>query len=245
MSEGADLSSDVTDDALLAGRVRLLQPRRGHRAGTEAVLLAALAEARPGDRVSDLGSASGAVGLMIAARVAGTQIELLERQADLVGLARENIDRNGLADRAHASVFDAFAPAGDLSGIADLVVTNPPWFDDVAPASPDPGRRAAHELAGGDLRMWCATAGALLKPRGRLCLIHRADGLREVLSVLGHVFGTIVVRPIHARAEGDATRIVVSAIKSGRAPLRLAAPLVLHQGNGAFTPEAARLHRGD
>lgn len=244
MSDAADLSPDVTDDALLDGRVRLLQPRRGHRAGTDAVLLAALADARPGERVVDLGSASGAVGLMIAARVAGTALDLLERQPDLVALARENIARNGLTERARACVFDAFAPAGGQGGAADLVVTNPPWFDGAARASPDPGRRAAHHLDGGDLRTWCAAAAALLRPRGRLWLIHRAESLAELLAALDPVFGTIVVRPVQPKAGSDATRIVVSAVKGGRAPLRLASALVLHEEDGAFTPEAARLHRG-
>lgn len=239
-----DVAADVTDDELLDGRVRLLQPRKGHRAGTDAVLLAGLADARPGDRVVDLGSASGAVGLMVAARVAGAEIALLERQPALVALARENIARNGLEHRARATAFDVFAPGGYPGGEVDLVVTNPPWFDGAERASPDAGRRAAHVLEGGDLARWCATAASLLKPRGRLCVIHRAETLADLLAALAPTFGSICVRPVHARQDADAIRIVVSAAKGSRAPLKIMPALVLHDEAGTFTPMAARLHRG-
>jgi hypothetical protein len=59
---------ETTDDSLLGGRVGLTQPARGHRAGTDAVLLAASAPVRAGEMVVDVGAASGAVGLMVAAR---------------------------------------------------------------------------------------------------------------------------------------------------------------------------------
>ena len=73
----------TTDDALLGGRVRLLQPERGHRAGTDAVLLAATADAKPGQVVVDVGASTGAVGLMVAARVPGIAPVFIERDADL------------------------------------------------------------------------------------------------------------------------------------------------------------------
>lgn len=239
--------AEVTDDTLLGGRVRLRQPRRGNRAGTDAVLLAGLAESRPGDRVIDLGSASGAVGLMVAARTDLADLSLLDRDANLVSLAAENIALNGLQDRARAIRLDAFDasswPAGDdLVRPADLLVTNPPWFDGGGRVSPHRGRRDAHVLSGGDLAAWVSAGSRLLKPRGRICIIHRAEALHAVLNAIGAAFGDVVARPIQPRHGEDATRVVVSARKSGRGPFRLAAPLVLHEEDGAFTPDAARFH---
>jgi tRNA1(Val) A37 N6-methylase TrmN6 len=76
-------------------------------------------------------------------------------------------------------------------------------------------------------------------------LIHRADHLASILAALTAVspaFGTIRITPIQARAEADAIRVVVAAVKGGAAPLSLAPALVLHGAEGGFTPEAARLH---
>jgi tRNA1(Val) A37 N6-methylase TrmN6 len=245
----AELLDDaVTEDALLGGTIRLLQPRRGHRAGTDAVLLAAFAEAGEGELVVDLGSASGAVGLMAAARQPGARVLLVEREPDLVALARRNIALNGFADRAEAAAADVFAPladrvaAGLMSGSADIVLTNPPFFEaGEARASPEPGRRRAHAMAGGDLAAWIATARDLLRHRGRLVLIQRADKLAQCLAAL-RGFGAIRITPVYPRAGAEAVRILISAVKDSRAPLAIAPQLVLHEADGSFTPEAAVLH---
>ena len=100
----------IAEDALLGGRVRLRQPRRGHRAGTDAVLLAALAAPREGETVYDLGAGVGAVGLAIAARAAA-RVVFVEREPVLAALCRENIALNRLEARARVIEADLLAPA--------------------------------------------------------------------------------------------------------------------------------------
>lgn len=241
----SEVSADVSEDTLLGGRVRLLQPRRGHRAGTDAVLLAADADIRPGDHVVDLGSGSGAVGLMIAARHPDTRITLIDRDPWLVELASANIDANGLAGRACAIVADAFDSA-TLRGLAeqgDHVVTNPPFFAAGTRASPEPALRAAHVMGEGGLSGWLQAAAGLLKHRRRLTLIHRPDSLGECMDGLGPQFGSLAILPVHPRAGADAARIIISAMHGGRSRLRIRPPLILHGQDGSFTPEAEALHR--
>lgn len=237
---------EVTEDGLLGGLVRLRQRRDGHRAGTDAVLLAGLAEAREGEHVVDLGAASGAVGLMLAARLPTLRVTLVERDPDQAALARENAALNGWADRVAVQVLDAFAPQTSWPSLApaDLVVTNPPFFETGAGrrVSPDPRRASAHVMAGGTLQRWLAAAARLLTPRGRLVVIHRADALESCLAALHPHFGSPVVLPIQPRSDRAATRLLVRARRGGRAPLTLLPPLVLHGEDGRFTAEAARLH---
>ena len=244
----------VTQDALLSGRVKLLQPRRGHRAGTDAVILAGLAQIRPGDHVIDLGSASGAVGLMIAARHLQARVTLIERDPNLVALARRNIALNGVDDRVAAAEADVFATSEDgrrtldaAFGAADVIITNPPFFQPDNPpasASPDPGRRAARLMSGGDLDDWVSAARGCLALRGRLWLIHRADRLDACFSALRGAFGSLCVTPVYPKIGAPASRVVISAVAGGRAPARLTSPLVLHDKDGTFTLAAERLHRG-
>jgi tRNA1(Val) A37 N6-methylase TrmN6 len=245
------LPAEISEDALLGGRVRLLQPRGGHRAGTDAVLLAAAAGARAGETVVDLGSASGAVGLMLAVREAGAKLIFVERDETLVALCRRNIALNELGDRARAVAADVFAPraewiaAGLAPEQADLVASNPPFFEaEGARPSPDAARRAAHEMAGGTLAGWLETAADLLRPRGRLVMIHRADALATCLAALAPRFGTIRVTPVQARADSDSVRVLLSAVKGGKAPLSLAPALVLHEADGRFTEAVAAMHAG-
>src|SRR5882672_7200482 len=98
---GTDRSaSDLTEDAVLGGRLRLRQPRRGHRVGHDAILLAAATPALAGEHVVDLGAGVGAAGLALATRVAGVTVTLVELDPSLAALAAVNAQRNGIAARA-------------------------------------------------------------------------------------------------------------------------------------------------
>src|SRR5215510_7487271 len=92
----------LTDDAALGGRLRLLQPARGHRFGHDAILLAASTEAQPGESAVDLGAGVGTAGLALAVRCSGVRVTLVEIDERLTALATENAKRNGLQDRVSA-----------------------------------------------------------------------------------------------------------------------------------------------
>src|SRR5437762_9526204 len=100
---------EFTEDAFLGGRLRLRQPRSGHRAGHDAMLLAAATPARPGDRVVDFGAGVGAAGLAVAKRVPGVGLVLVELDAVLAGLARGNVASNAIA--ADVVVLDVTSTA--------------------------------------------------------------------------------------------------------------------------------------
>src|SRR6266571_2659777 len=92
-------AAPLSEDAVLGGRLRLRQPKRGHRVGHDAILLAAACPARVGERAVDLGAGVGAAGLALAARVPGTAVTLVEIDSRLAALAAENAQLNGLAAR--------------------------------------------------------------------------------------------------------------------------------------------------
>src|SRR6267143_57506 len=106
-------SAGFTEDAFLGGQLRLRQPKSGHRAGHDAMLLAAATSARSGDRVVDFGAGVGAAGLAVAKRVAGIELVLVEIDETLAGLARDNAASNAIAADVIvldvASTADAFA----------------------------------------------------------------------------------------------------------------------------------------
>ncbi|CAO4164710.1 tRNA1(Val) (adenine(37)-N6)-methyltransferase [Methylorubrum populi] len=240
-------------DSFLGGRLHLRQPPRGaHRAGTDAVLLARLMTFEEGAVVYDLGAATGAVGLAAASLSPGCRVVLVEREPSLAAMARENGSANGLDGRVSVIEADLLAPgaqrraAGLLPGSADAVLTNPPFFEaGVHRPSPVPEKASAHSFAAGGLDAWLRTCADLLRPGGRLGLIHRADALPACLAAMSGRFGDGAVRPVHALGDRAAIRILIAAVKGSRAPLRLLPPLVLQDETGRFTPEAEALHRGD
>ncbi|MBQ0823158.1 methyltransferase [Microvirga sp. HBU67558] len=241
--------AEITEDLLLNGRVRLLQPQKGHRAGTDAVLLAVSAEARPGDMVMDVGAATGAVGLMVAARQDAARFVFVERDPHLAELCRRNCRDNRVAGEvAVADVLDRTSreAAGLRLGSADLVLTNPPFLEEGhARISPDRGRAAAHALPVGGLDAWLKICTGLLKPKGRLVLIHRADRTLECLRILGKWLGGLELRFVHPSADRPAIRLLLSGIKDSRAPVSILPPVILNGPDGRFTPQAEALHRGE
>jgi tRNA1(Val) A37 N6-methylase TrmN6 len=247
----AQSGSEHTDDAVLGGRLRLLQQRRGHRVGHDAILLAAATHAHSGDHAVDLGAGIGAAGLALAARIPDVSVTLIEVDPELTALAEENIARNGLDQRVRTVTLDVTAPSDQFAaaglgpGCADRVLMNPPFNSaERQNVSPDPQRRAAHASSQGGLPDWVGAAHWLLHSAGMLTLIWRADGLAEVLAVLERRFGGIVVLPVHGRAGQAAIRVLVRASKGSRAPFALLPGLALNDEEGRPTAEAEAVLRG-
>jgi tRNA1(Val) A37 N6-methylase TrmN6 len=241
---------DVTADAVLGGRLLLRQPRRGHRVGHDAILLAAACPARARERVVDLGAGVGAAGLALAQRVNDCSVTLVEIDPALAALAAENARANGLGGRVSAVVLDVAAPARAFAaaGLAPESVTrvlmNPPFNDPArGRASPDRQRRLAHAGPDGTLAVWIKTAARLLRPGGTLTLIWRADGLAAVLQALDAAFGAVTVFPIHSKAGEPAIRVLVRAAKGSRVPLALLPGLVLNDSAGVATAQAEAVLR--
>jgi tRNA1(Val) A37 N6-methylase TrmN6 len=241
----------ITRDAFIGGRLHLSQPAAGHRAGTDAVLLAAAVPRKADGRAIDAGAGVGAAGLAAARAAPPLRIALLEREPDLIALARANIAANGLEDRVFVAEADLLSrdscrAAGLEREAADIVLTNPPFLSpEKTHASPDSGKASAHVIGAGGLDAWISACLALLKPGGTFLIIHRADALANVLQALSPRAGALIILPIHARADRPATRVLVRALKGRRTPLVLAPPLVLHNSDGTFIASAEALHRGD
>jgi len=228
------LTADLTEDAFLDGRLRLRQFRRGHRSGHDAILLAAATPARPGDRVVEFGAGAGAAGLALARRVPDIVLTLVEIDPELAGLAQGAVQLDVAATPA------AFAAVGLPPDHADIVLMNPPFNPGARhQSSPDAARKTAHVAAADTLEAWIGAARRLLKPKGTLTLIWRAEGLGEVLAALARGFGAVVVIPVYPDPASAAIRVLVRATKGSRAPMALDRGLVLNDGAGVPTKQAA------
>jgi len=246
----SDPITDVTEDLFLGGQLLLRQPKRGHRAGHDAMLLAAATPARPGDRVVDFGAGVGAAGLAVARRVAAIDLILVEIDGGVASLAGQNATLNRIEARVAvldlASGADAFAAAGLGPDSADVVLMNPPFNDALRHrASPDAGRQAAHMASAQALETWSHAARRVLKSGGVLTLIWRADGLAEILAALVRGFGSVEMLPVHPGPGAAAIRVLVSAIKGGRAPMIVHPGLVLNEASGRAGAEAQAILNGE
>lgn len=219
---------DLTRDAFLGGRVEIVQPKRGYRAGTDPVFLASAVPAVPGQSVLELGTGVGTALLCLSARVPGLSLSGLELQEEYAGLARQNAEAAGETIRIVTG--DLRAMPRELTACRfDHVMMNPPYFPAAgrSPAS-DPGKEAAR---GEDapLSEWIAAGLRRLAPKGQLTLIQNARRLPEILSSLNATAGTILVRPLAPRERRSASRVIVEARREGRS-FTLAPAKVIHEG---------------
>lgn len=239
--------SETTQNAFLGGRLSLLQPASGYRAGIDPVLLAASVPAKAGERVLELGTGNGVALFCLMARVPGLNATGVERDGYLAGLARQNAALNGLqAAIREADLRDLPHEVRDES--FDHVMLNPPYFDRRKGSSAETGREAGR---GEDtpLSDWLAVAIKRLAPGGRISLIQRIERLPEVLKHLGPKVGDITVLPFSAR-QGRAPKLYILQAKKGAGGrFQLLSPIVLHSGavhesdGDDYTPEIAEVLR--
>jgi tRNA1(Val) A37 N6-methylase TrmN6 len=217
----SDLLGETTEDAFLGGALRLRQPKSGHRAGHDAMLLAA----------------------------ATLDLVLVEIDPGLARLARDNAAANNMS--ADVAVLDVIAPAETFSSAGlppdtvDVVLMNPP-FNDAARhrASPDRVRAAAHVATDATLENWIHAARRILKSSGALTLIWRADGLADVLAALERGFGSLKILPVHADASRPAIRVLVRAVKGGKAPTEILSAVVLNDEQAAPNRKVGEILEG-
>lgn len=218
------LESECTCDAFLGGRLKLWQPRRGYRAGTDPVLLAASVAAKAGQSLLDLGCGVGTAALCLGARVPGLSLLGVERTPAYVALSRKNGLTTVEADLAALPL--------EVRQIQyDHVLTNPPFFDrNASIAGPNPSREAARGEGLG-IDDWIDIAARRVAPGGYLHVIHQMPRLPAILAALPPDMGSIAVLPLSARAGRAPGRMILRARRGGKTPFHLAAPLILHQGS--------------
>lgn len=252
LEPGLSESENVSDDLFLGDALIVRQPRSGYRAGTDAVLLAAMLgpEIVGEGTILDVGSGVGVVGLCVAARCPGARVVLLEREPKLAALARHNVDRNNLNARVSVVETDisrataALDAAGIVSETFAFVLANPPYHE--AGRSTVAGnhlRAASHQMPVDALEVWARFMNRMAAPGGRVAMIHKVEALPRILAAFEGRFGALSVLPIHARADEPAIRVIVSGIKGSRAPISIKPSLVLHGPDQAFLPEIEAVFR--
>ncbi len=145
--------------------------------GGDALALGRFAPVKRGWRVCDLGTGSGVLLLLLAAREPSLSLTGVELDPLAARTARENLAGNGLEGQILGGDFrENLLPAGQF----DLIVSNPPYFPVGAGASAGPAR--SEETC--TLEELCAAAARLVKNGGSFALCHRTERLVDVFCTL-------------------------------------------------------------
>jgi tRNA1(Val) A37 N6-methylase TrmN6 len=236
----------ISHDYLLGGSVTLKQPVDGYRAAVDAVLLAASVSinSRRNEKILDVGAAVGSAGLCVARRLAEAKVTGVELQEDLYALFCRNVVENELTDRVTPINADINNPGLPLVAESfDQVISNPPYYaGGTRPANES--RAKAHQEGSADLKDWIGFCLKMVRHKGRITLVHRADHLDRIIGLLYGRAGDMTVYPIWSKPDADAPlRVIVSARKGVSSPLTMRRGLVLHDADGVYLPQTDHLLR--
>ncbi|MHC1724679.1 MAG: tRNA1(Val) (adenine(37)-N6)-methyltransferase [Syntrophobacteraceae bacterium] len=232
-------TGSLSCDTLFNGRLAVCQERKGYRFSLDAVLLAGLSRIKPGDRVIELGTGCGVVPLILAYRdKTNKKISGVEIQPELAGLARANVDANGLGERIEICEMDLReSSSGFKTGSFDVVLSNPPYRKPGA-GRVNPERQKAiarHELYANLADVFRA-AKHLLPQGGRAALIYPAGRLAYLLSSAREQdFSPKRLTIIYSYPGGPGKLIHLESIKGGGEELTVEPPFYVYRENGRYS----------
>lgn len=238
----------LTYDAFLGEKVYLYQPEKGFRAGLDSVFLSAALSPLSHEKILDVGSGVGVVGLLLLSRLRERTFHEemptiigLEKNKQLVEIAQKNALLNQMGPFYHAIKGDIQNPPSEIQQtLFDHVVSNPPFFEGTM-TSPNDSKAMANHPSTVSFEEWILFCIRRLKSFGKLTLIVPPAKLPSVLRTFEGKMGEILVYPLWPRAYMPAKRLLIQGTKGRKSPLHLLSGLVLHDASHVFTPQAREI----
>jgi tRNA1Val (adenine37-N6)-methyltransferase len=229
----------------------ILQNPKAFRFNIDSVLLAwyAAGAVHKKTRTADLGTGTGVLPLLLYGRTHTAHIDAVEIQKEMADMAARSVAMNRLEAKIHVFCSDLREEPGRhlKRGFYDVVVTNPPYMPKGQGAvNPDrPLAIARHEITC-TLDDVATAAQALLKDRGKLFMVHRADRLVDLCAVLrAHTLEIKRIRPVQPFPGRPANQVLLAAAKRGKPGAVIEPPLSIYTKPGVYSDEINRIYGTD
>lgn len=227
-------------DALHRNGYRIIQNKEKFCFGMDAVLLSGYAAVKAGERAIDLGTGTGIIPILLAAKTQGEHFTGLEIQPESADMARRSVRLNGLEEKISIVEGD-IRKAGELFAAAsfDVVTSNPPYMTGShGLVNPDlPKAIARHEICC-TLEDVAAQTERLLRPGGRFYLVHRPFRLAEIMTVLtAHHLEPKRMRLVYPFIDKEPNMALIEAMRGGRPRITVEKPLIVYKAPGVYHSE--------
>lgn len=235
-----ELKENERLDDLKRNGYRIIQHPGRFCFGMDAVLLSGFAAAKDGDRVLDLGTGTGILPILMAAKTKAAHLTGLEIQQESADMARRSVKLNQLEEKIDIIEGD-IKEAGTLFDAAsfDVITSNPPYMIGSHGLSnpEEPKAIARHEILCTLEDVIRQTAG-LLRPGGNFYLVHRPFRLTEIMVLLhSYRLEPKRMRLVYPFADREPNMVLIEANRGGRSRIRVEKPLIVYERPGVYTQE--------
>lgn len=239
------LPGERLDDLQCHGYEIIQDPKR-FCFGIDAVLLAHYAKVKEGDKVLDLGTGTGIIPILLAARTKGTHFTGLEIQEDSVSMASRSVVHNHLEQKVEIVAGDIKETSSIFPAASFQVVTsNPPYMTDLHALKNmyEPKAIARHEVLC-CLEDVIGAAAKMLVPGGRFYMIHKPFRIPEIFDVMRkYRIEPKGMRLIHPYVTKEPTMVMIEGIRGGKPMMKVEAPLIVYKEKNVYTDEILKFYK--
>ena len=232
-------------DDLQIGGYEIIQDPGRFCFGMDAVLLSAFAKVKTGEFVLDLGTGTGILPILLAAKTNGKHFTGLEIQPDSADMARRSVIHNQMEERV-AIVEGDIKEASSIFGAdsMDVITTNPPYMiGGHGLANPESAKAIARHEVLCTLDDILRESAKILKPKGRFYMVHRPFRLAEILNGMSRVgIEPKSMRLVHPYIDKEPNMVLVEGIRGAKPRMTIEPPLIVYEKDGTYTQEILRLY---
>lgn len=236
-----------TNDGVRRYGLQVAQPADGYRFSLDALLLADFVRTADNARIIDLGTGCGIIPMILCRRFPGATVAGIDSNRSMAGLAKENVIRNGFADRIDILFEDVMSVKSQFPVSSfDGVVANPPFrTPNSGRLSPKAGRDTARHESTAGMADFLAVAKYLAKPSGRIWFIYHPDRLIEFIRYAGEQkLAVLRLRMVHGSSNAPAKMFLAELAKARKGTIDILPPLIVHDDQGDYTPEVSQILSG-
>ena len=232
-------------DDLNRNGYKIIQNKNKFCFGMDAVLLSGFAVVKEGESVLDLGTATGIIPILLAAKTEGKHFTGLEIQQDSAEMATRSVAYNGLEEKIDIVVGDIKEASGIFGASKfDVVVTNPPYINNNhGLKNPDTAMAIARHEILCTLEDVIREGTKVLKPGGRMCMVHKPHRLTEIINLMNeYKMEPKRIKMVHPFIDREANMVLIEAVRGGRPAVKVEKPLIVYKEQGVYTDEIYEIY---